>query len=62
MPLISLQMNLGITKKYALSQSMPFHSICLIRESTVQRNGHRCHPNDESVPMDIDPLVFTQIR
>ena len=24
--------------------------------------SHQCHPNDESVPMDVDPLVFTQIE
>ena len=30
-----------------------------------QHNGHsntpRCHPNDETVPMDIDPPVFTRV-
>ena len=25
-------------------------------------NGHRRHPNDETVPMDVDPPVFTQVR
>jgi hypothetical protein len=29
-----------------------------------ERNGHRHqhHPNDESVPMDVDPPIFTQTR
>jgi Zinc knuckle len=26
------------------------------------RNGHGCHPNDQTVPMDVDPPVFTQVR
>jgi len=31
-------------------------------QKQLQRNGHRHNPNDESVPIDVDPLVFTQIR
>ena len=27
-----------------------------------RRNGHRRHPNNETVPMDVDPPVFTQVR
>ena len=27
-----------------------------------RHNGHQCHPNDETVPMDIVPPVFTQVR
>jgi hypothetical protein len=29
-----------------------------------EQNGHRHqrHPNDESVPMDVDPPIFTQVR
>jgi hypothetical protein len=26
------------------------------------RHQSRCHPNDQSVPMDIDPPVFTQVN
>jgi hypothetical protein len=36
--------------KYAWTQPQP------------RRNGNRRHPNDETVPMDVDPPVFTQIR
>ena len=25
-------------------------------------NGHRRHPNNETVPMDVDPPMFTQVR
>ena len=27
-----------------------------------RRNGHGRHPNDQTVPMDVDPPVFTQVR
>jgi hypothetical protein len=43
-------------KKYAWVQApQPRHR---------EHNGHgcRCHPNDESVPMDVDPSIFAQIR
>ena len=38
------------------------HQFKWASQKQLQRNGHQCHPNDESVPMDINPLVFTQIR
>jgi len=38
------------------------HQFKWASQKQLQRNGHQHHPNDESVPMDIDPLVFTQIR
>jgi hypothetical protein len=43
-------------KKYAWVQApQPRH-----REHN--RHGCRRYPNDESVPMDVDPPIFTQIR
>jgi len=38
------------------------HQFKWASQKQLPRNGHRRHPNDESVPMDVDPLVFTQIR
>jgi len=38
------------------------HQFKWASQKQLSKNGHRRHPNDESVPMDIDPLVFTQIR
>jgi hypothetical protein len=43
-------------KKYAWVQApQPHHR---------EHNGHgcQCHPNDESVPMNVDPPIFMQIR
>jgi hypothetical protein len=44
------------TKKYAWVQApQPQY-----RERN--RHGRQRHPNDESVPMDVDPSIFTQVR
>jgi hypothetical protein len=31
-------------------------------QPTAKRNGHRRHANDETVPMDVDPPTYTQVR
>lgn len=54
MPSISLRTNLGITKRYALSQSMPFHGICLMRESTVYTLGPGSGCQSQHSPSDRD--------
>jgi hypothetical protein len=30
-------------------------------QPTAKRNGHRRHPNDETVPMDVDPPTYTRV-
>ena len=34
---------------------------CAMQRHNRHLNTPRCHPNDETVPMDIDPLVFIRV-
>jgi hypothetical protein len=50
-------------KKNALRDTMLHPNKAHYRWQFTQHNGgRRHHPNDETVPMDIDPPVFTQIN
>jgi hypothetical protein len=50
-------------QKYAYKEAILYPQKKWYQWQASQRNERpRCHPNDETVPMNVDPPVFTYIN